>query len=216
MKYDRNKRPSQTEPRGPSDHDDRRAFCRISAAARQQRRSAFTLIETALALLAIGLGLMGLFALGRHGLESSKESDNDRRCIQMADAIFETLRSENARYVEQARTNRTLLVTWQQQWTETLHSATGKIPFPPVANMSNSTNLYLNFTTQWAPAFVPDEISLYEWNPRYTLQSGFTMHSPVAGGENQLLVQLVIYPDGDTYSSMPRIFTTSLSNNGGL
>ena len=60
------------------------------AAAPCARAAAFTLIETALALLAIGLGLMALFGLGRIGLQSSKESENDTRCAQMTDAVFET------------------------------------------------------------------------------------------------------------------------------
>jgi len=181
------------------------------------RNNAFTLIETALALLAIGLGLLGLFGLGRIGLQSAKESANDTRCAQMADAIFETLRETNARFVENARTNSTSNVNlWQQQW-NAVRDHTLRIPFPPVADMSQSENLYLSVNTgNLEAAYDAEALSLSEWNPRYELVIGFGNQSYVANGANAMNVSLAIYPDGDTYSSDYRLFHTTLSNPGGL
>ncbi len=182
------------------------------------RKGAFTLIETALAMLAIGLGLLALFGLGRIGLQTSKETDNDQRCALMADAIFETLREHNARFIDNAQTN-VLSASWHKQW-ETAYGSPRQIPFPPVANMSTSEDLFLVFAAEnpFAPAYDENELSLADWNPRYGLHLFFdnNYHSPVAGDYNLIRVTLVIYPDGDTYSSEYRIFKTTLSDTGGL
>jgi len=192
-----------------------------SAAPIERRRAAFTLIETALALLAIGLGLLALFGLGRLGLQATKESEHDQRCALMADAVFETLREANMRFVDEARTNR-LQQGWYDRWATTVQTG-DQLPFPPVAGMCTSRDtppnrtLYLTFNTELAEAFLPDELVLTEWNPRYKL-SLYPKYaaSHVAGGQNLFLVTLVIYPDGDTYSSEYRVFQTTLSNPGGL
>jgi Tfp pilus assembly protein PilV len=188
---------------------------------RASARGGFTLIETALALLAIGLGLLALFGLGRIGLQTSKETENDARCAQMADAVFETLREYNVRFVDAARTNAIGPTAWVQQWQAAV-STPAQIPFPPVANMSRSENLYLAFRiedtaeTTFA-AFDPEELSLTDWNPRYNLYFGMHYESShVGGGPVFLSVMLVIYPDGDTSSSEPRVFHTTLTNPGGL
>lgn len=186
------------------------------------RRAAFTLIETALALLAIGLGLLALFGLGRLGLQATKESEHDQRCALMADAVFETLREANMRFVDEARTNR-LQQSWYDRWATTVQNG-DQIPFPPVAGMCTSRDtppnrtLHLTFNTELAEAFLPDELVLTEWNPRYTLLlfNPPEYYSAVAGSQNLLLATLVIYPDGDTYSSEYRVFQTTLSNPGGL
>ena len=179
-----------------------------------KRMRAFTLIETALALLAIGLGLLALFGLGRIGLQTAKESTNDTRCEQMADAIFETLREQNMRFIDQARTN-LLSSTWRQQWQNVLDN-TQQIPFPVVANMSTSPKLPLKFFTTLAPAYEESELFLLDWNPRYELAVTFSGNSYVSLDVNLLNVTLAIYPDGDTYSSEQRLFHTTLTNTGGL
>jgi len=177
---------------------------------------AFTLIETALALLAIGLGLLGLFGLGRIGLQSAKESESDQRCAMMADAVFETLRETNARFTDEARTNS---VPWGDRWIGVLSNGT-PLPFPPVANMSDDDTLTLHFWQQGesfpTPAYVPTNLRLSDWNPRYRLFMSGENQSHVAQAVNAIQLTLEIYPDGDTYSSDYRLFHTTLSNPGGL
>lgn len=178
----------------------------------------FTLIETALALLAIGLGLLGIFGLSRIGLETTKETENEQRCIQMADAVFETLREYNARLVDEARTNTVSGGSWLQRW-QKIRTNEQKIPFPPVANMSTSSNLTLRFFTEFAPAYDKTDIRLSEWNPRYELAITQTWNTSDVNDDYDgkvLMVTLAIYPDGDTYSSERRIFYTTLMNPGGL
>jgi len=179
----------------------------------ENRQKGFTLIETALAMLAIGLGLLAIFGLGRLGLQTAKENKYDQRCAMMADAIFETLRDYNARFVEEARTNNAPNHVWQDFWTR--HNEL-KIPFPLIAGMSTSSGIFLSFNSL-SRAFDKDNLSLTDWNPLYSLSLGFFNDpSPVSGLDNSLHIMLTIYPDGYTYSSDKRVFHTTLTNPGGL
>jgi len=189
------------------------------------RNRAFTLIETALAMLAIGLGLLAVFGLGRLGLQASKETDHDQRCAMMADAVFETLREYNARFVDEARTNG-VPDTWGNLW-EDVALNNIQIIFPEIAYMSekvqvlhfwqkDENDLYEKGQYPPTPAFQSDNISLSEWNPRYILYVSDADTSPVAQAINVLQFTLMIFPDGDTYSSEARIFQTTLTNPGGL
>jgi hypothetical protein len=180
------------------------------------RKKAFTLIETALAMLAIGLGLLAVFGLGRLGLQASKETDHDQRCAIMADAIFETLREYNARFVDDARTNGRPDRTWGQLWDDARRKQFD-IPFPPVTGIPfPDTDITLNFSGEITSTYSAKNISLANWNPRYALVINPLGASPVAQNWNRLQVELHIYPDGDTYSSEARIFQTTLTNPGGL
>ena len=207
---------------------------------RETSRNGFTLIETALALLAIGLGLSALFGLGRIGLHSSKESANDLRCETMADAVFETLREYNTRFIESSKTPKEWVVCWGEFIAGEVVAGLQKIPFPPVANMNKSSDLQLHCNvadllyfiqlTQGTPvdlgkngntlqkAYDEKNFSLTDWNPSYMLDivPNTSTLSPVTGYADSLLVRLVIYPDGDTLSSVPRVYYTTLTNTGGL
>jgi len=201
-------------------------------------------VETALALLAIGVGLVALFGLGRVALESSREAENDRRCAVMADAVFETLRAVNAVYIDEARTNAYQLpLLWNELWNEqvqlqkpppalwgTFKGEEGEegwaLLFPPVAGMctNNIPLIYWKEGVNWAKmdlasAYHRYNISLANWNPLYHLNiHDLTDYRPssVTGTHNAKQVTLIIYPDGNVGSSDPRIFTTILSNTGGM
>jgi len=230
--------------------------------------SGFTLVETALALLAIGLGLIALFGLGRLAMESSREAENDRRCAMMADAIFETLRAVNAIYINEARTigqyvsvggddpadgdpsSSLVLNHWNRLWNQEaqlrgdpplpLWDSNGRLLFPPVGGMrsmvtndvplikivddfiqpSPGDDLYTIQDVGLVRAYNKDVISLASWNPLYRLEinnvNDYRYYSPAAGNTTAKQVLLYIYPDGLTASSNPRIFTTTLSNTGGM
>lgn len=192
------------------------AKLRLHPHSRGTRARGFTLIETALALLAIGLGLIGIFGLGRHGLAAAHETDSDRKCAQLANAIFATLREYNARFVDESRTNSlNQSVAWAKKWSESV----GEIPFPPVAGMCTNEALRLNCKGDFTAAFDRSAISLLDWNPYYQLQLAIpndNADSSVAAGPSRIPVLLAIYPDGTTYSSEIRTFATSLINPGGL
>ena len=176
-------------------------------------QAGFTLMETALALLVIGLAFLTLMGLGRSGLESVRDSNNDTRSAVMAEAVFETLRNYNRLFHEQSM-NGTNYMTWAQIWQKAL-TEENYFPFPPVAGMSDSDTLYLKFNTL-AQAYDPENITLKNWHPRYFLQLGFTDNSRVAHDLNMITVGLTVYPDGDTYSSEERFFSTVLTSEGGL
>ena len=175
---------------------------------------AFTLIETALAMLAIGLGLLAIFGLGRLSLQAAKETEYDQRCVMMADAVFETLRDYNARFVDEARTNGVVSGTWEYLW-EQARQNKFDIPFPPIANMSANTLLRFTGPNSFAATFDKDNLSLTEWNPLYSLSGNF-LNPPSPGPYTALHITLIIHPDGLTYSSDQRVFRTTLTNPGGL
>ena len=213
------------------------------------RSSGFTLVETALALLAIGIGLVGLFGLGRLALESSRESENDRRCAALADAVFETLRAVNTVFIDEARTNgfnyNPSSGLWSMLWAQgqqgqrpqlpetlpgTLWHSDGYLQFPPVAGMTTNEIplLYNEDSSDPTRAYHPEHISLANWNPLYQLfivdldkyyyllNGEVRIGSPITEANNILQVVLYIYPDGKTAASDLRVFTTSLSNSGGM
>jgi hypothetical protein len=61
-------------------------------------------------------------------------SEHDQRCVMMADAVFETLRDYNARFVDEARENG---IVWSKRW-EALQTTLLR-SLPPIAGMSAST-----------------------------------------------------------------------------
>ncbi len=65
--------------------------------ARKRRgQDGFTLMEVALAVAVIAVGIMALFALMSSGLEFSSEAVNDTMAANFADNTFNTLRSRSA------------------------------------------------------------------------------------------------------------------------
>lgn len=174
----------------------------------------FTLMETALALLVIGLAFLTIMGLGRGGQESVHDANDEVRCETMASSIFETLRIYNQRFHEQSLTNLNG-ITWANLWAEAA-TRPEYIPFPPVAGMSESDNIYLKINRGVANTYNENSISLTDWNPRYILEMVPGTNSYIALGFNYLTVGLTIYPDGDTLSSADRFFTTVLTNEGGL
>lgn len=190
-----------------------------SAPRRDAATSGFTLVEVAIALLAIGLGLVAIFGLGNHGLENSREVVNETRCQQFADTVFSTLQSYNTSFIQYASTNaNNRAYHWHRIWKEAIAEG---LDFPEIAGINNSTNIMrMKISTggdsYLYPAFDENNISLLEWNPYYKLSLSDGSSSAVARGVNYLNASLVIYPDGNTYSSEARIYTTTLLFTGGL
>lgn len=59
-------------------------------------RSAFTLIELALAALVVGIGLMALITLGRNAMQTALQVEDERRAAALAEDLFATLRSASS------------------------------------------------------------------------------------------------------------------------
>ncbi len=182
----------------------------------KRNTAAFTLIEVALALLAIALGLLAFLGLGRLGLNAHKESLNDQRCDMLANAIFETLRERNLYFTELARTNE-LGHTWWDYWNQVRDNhAEQRVGFPVVANISlpeDHPNIIFN---QVAITYDINRLSLANWNPRYGITINPFRGDVDVGKINTLHISLTIFPDGDTLSSEMRNYTTTLLRTGGL
>jgi len=56
-----------------------------------RRKGGFTLVETALALLVVAVGLMGVFALFPAGMQSSHDAVKDTEISMIADSVFAEL-----------------------------------------------------------------------------------------------------------------------------
>lgn len=197
---------------------------------RRRTGRGFTLIETALAMLVIGLSILAIFGLGRHGLESSRETENEARCDRLADAVFESLQAYNAAFIEQinAETNGlSKIQQWYVRWNDVV---TGKkdLPFPRQAGMWNlrtdpqpHLKFFNSVNADRIPAFDPDKIDLTEWNPFYQIvltpepESSVERAAYVPGLEDKIQVLFVLYPDGTTGSSPLKVFESLLIFHGG-
>lgn len=169
----------------------------------------FTLVEVALAILAVGLGLLAIFGISQSALESTVENRNDARCDRFADAVFGTLREYDRLFAAQASSNLNAVAVWRSRWANCK-----TFPFPPVPGMhTNGLALKIGGIQ---PAFDENDISLTEWNPYYELAVYTNGYSEVAGGYNYLGFRLAVVPDGALYDGKVRYYKTALFYPGGL
>lgn len=171
--------------------------------------SGFTLVEVALAILAVGLGLLAIFGVSQSALENTVENRNDARCDRLADAVFGTLREYDRLFAANAASNRNAVAVWRNHWANCK-----ELPFPPVSGMhTNGLTLKIGSIQ---PAFDENDISLTEWNPYYELFISTNGYSEVAGGYNYLGFRLAVVPDGALYDGKVRYYKTALFYPGGL
>lgn len=181
-------------------------------------RSAFTLVETALALLAISLGLLGIFGLARHGLKNGGDTENETRCTLLADTVFETLKAKNNALLAE----RYSLNEWQNFWTSFANNKTSYTTyFCSLPLMFDVTSLDTSLKIICGSAATPpiihnlqEQLSESEkepdkWNPQYILS--FTSDS-----DTYFTVQLAIHPGQLQSGSEWRVYYTTLSYVGGL
>ncbi len=62
--------------------------------ARTQRKSGFSLVEVSLAMLVIGIGMLGVMALMPTGLDQNQIAIDDTVCAMFAQDVFNSLRSQ--------------------------------------------------------------------------------------------------------------------------
>ncbi|MBQ9432003.1 MAG: type II secretion system protein [Kiritimatiellae bacterium] len=196
-----------------------------------KRKNGFTLIETALAMLAIGIAVVAIFGLSRHGISTANETDNDRRCNQFAATIFETLRDYNQQFIEYAEAysqtnNTTPVLSWLERWNDVLESDL-LIPFPAMADIETPELLVFNATegeyAKFTPAYDPDDIDLNAWTPLYYLVIGIRGSEDLEDAAKEddidyldtLDVSLMVCPNRTSYPSKIRYYYTSLIYPGG-
>jgi prepilin-type N-terminal cleavage/methylation domain-containing protein len=60
---------------------------------KQQRQQGFTLVETALAILVVSVGMLAIFSLFPSGMISSKQASDDTYAAMFADEVFNGIRA---------------------------------------------------------------------------------------------------------------------------
>lgn len=170
-------------------------------------RSGFTLVETALALFVISLGLLGIFGLARHGLKAGGDVENETRCALLADTVFETLKAKNNELAAEKYT----LERWQSFWRDFASSTTHACYLPQMPDV-NSQVMYLKI--MYGTHNLQDQDSTFaepdKWNPQYTLTFGD------AGSDSQFDVTLSIHPGALQSGAETRTYSTVLYYSGGL
>ncbi len=168
-------------------------------------KTGFTLIETALALLAISLGLLGIFGLARHGLKSGGDAENETRCAMLADTIIETLKAKNNELAERKLS----LIEWQNYWAT--HTTFHLPPMPDISNGGNAIVIAVNAPN--TPLQSTQTGTEIKWNPIYTV-SLIPDSSAYAGTE--INVTLYLHPGMLQSGAEYQTFSTILSYTGGL
>jgi hypothetical protein len=186
-------------------------------------RSGFTLVETALALLAISLGLLGIFGLARHGLRSSGEADEETRCTLFAETVIATLQAKNA----ELHARGTPLDEWWLYW---LRFASGEAQvslfLPKMPEFSpDGTEVRIALGTHTVSEFLPAPATLTEimWNPTYALSLDLEgldeanlAQMREAYERGQIDVTLEVHPGSLSSGSESRTYYSVLNYTGGL
>lgn len=81
-------------------------------ASNPYRRGGFTLVEVALAVVVVAVGIMAAFALIQSGLDSSQKALSDTRAAIFADDVFNGLRSKSSLALESTND-----AAWRKFWT---------------------------------------------------------------------------------------------------
>ena len=103
-------------------------------------RSGFTLIEVALAVLVVAIGLLAVVALFSHGLTASNKAVADTHASMFAGNVFNGLRARSLLMAErQTLTNK----TWMQFWTNFVGGTTSITVAAAAPGWSAWTNVTL-------------------------------------------------------------------------
>ena len=174
-------------------------------------KGAFTLVETALALLAISLGLLGIFGLARHGLRNAGDTENETRCALLAETIIETLKAKNAEILAQDCS----LANWRLFWNtfNNNQSSFGSyychLPQMPDVTTRGALLKIICGTHSLQDQLAISEREPNKWNPQYIL-----VIRP--DSESQFLIQVAIHPGVLQGGAEWRAYYASLSYAGGL
>ena len=204
------------------------------------RAAAFTLVETALALLAISLGLLGIFGLARHGLKNGGDTENETRCTLLADTVFETFKAKN----NELTARKVSLYDWWNYWRQFASNENQiSLYLPPMQEISEnysairisvlSTHVLHELVTSSNP------VTEIRWNPVYDLQLSVDFNDIIQFNNvtqlelvpeillrlacdaglldgRQIDVTLTLHPGRFQSGAETRTFYTTLTYTGGL
>ncbi len=186
-------------------------------------RSGFTLVETALALLAISLGLLGIFGLARHGLKASGDAEQETRCAILADTFFGTLRAKN----DELTAKKLSLDAWWLYWFR-FAAGTSEVvlylPYSPDISPNDSA-IRIALGTHELDDYLTPSAALSEvaWNPTYTLALDLNGINPSdinsiteVYERGEIDVSLKLHPGALRSGAETRTYWTTLTYTGGL
>jgi Tfp pilus assembly protein PilV len=188
-----------------------------------RHKTGFTLVETALALLAISLGLLGIFGLARHGLKASGDADEETRCAMLADTIFASLQAKN----DELAAKKSSLYDWWFYWLRFMSGdAQVSIFLPNMVEFSESGEaIRIALGQHTMNEFLAPQTSVSEikWNPTYNLvldldgiNEGNLTQMQEAYERGQIDVTLTLHPGALLSGTEQRTFSTVLNYTGGL
>ena len=186
---------------------------------RSPNRTGFTLVETALALLAISLGLLGIFGLARHGLKAGGDTENETRCAILADTVFETLKAKN----DELSAKKESLYNWWVYWLSYLsQSAQVSLYLPPMSEISGDGQP-ISLAVGKHDLMTSTTFTEVKWNPVYTLTlnlNGVNLTNPDSVYEayerGQIDVTFSVLPGTLQSGAETRTYSTVLYYSGGL
>ncbi len=186
-------------------------------------RRGFTLVETALALLAITVGLLGIIGLARHGLKNSGDAEQETRCAILADSFFGTLHAKN----DELKAKKLSLNEWWLFWFR-FAAGTSEVvlylPYNPEL-APNDPALRIALGTHDLDEFAtpPEKRTEVSWNPRYTLTMNLNGVDPGDLGSiseayerGVIDVELKIHPGVLLSGAETRTYWTTLTYAGGM
>lgn len=186
-------------------------------------RSGFTLVETALALLAISLGLLGIFGLARHGLKASGDAEQEIRCAILADSFFSTLHAKN----DEMTAKNVSLNAWWLYWFR-FAAGTSEValylPYmPDISPADDAVRIALG-THELDDYLTPQtDFTKIRWNPAYTLMLDLNGVDPTNLGSisdvyerGEIDVSLTIHPGVLLSGAEARTYWTTLAFTGGM
>jgi prepilin-type N-terminal cleavage/methylation domain-containing protein len=135
------------------------------SAAVVTRREGFTLIEVALAVTVVALGMMALFALMSGGLDNSAKAIADTQAALLAQNTFSSIRERNVKEAQKGT------VQWEAFWTGLTNGSASISVAAPLAWSGQSAS-WIKSTSKWlihTPSSLPDIRCLYIKQGTYDL-----------------------------------------------
>ena len=187
------------------------------------KKNGFTLIETALALLAISIGLLGIFGLARHGLQAGSDVENETRCTLLANTVFETLKAKN----DELAARKVSLYDWWAFWLALIpQTSQASLYLPSMPEISeNNAPVGISVGTHEMNDFLQTTATFTElkWNPRYSLTLDLNGVDLTNTGQvleayerGQINVTLTLHPGVLQSGAEKSTYYTVLTYSGGL
>jgi prepilin-type N-terminal cleavage/methylation domain-containing protein len=128
---------------------------RKSGDMKRRNNEGFTLIEVALSIVVVAIGIMAVFSLIGSGLESSKKAISESQAAIFANDVFNSLRSTS-----QQTNNMVDMQTWTNFWNQLIAQNTNVTAAGEMLWMKGSTTGRLNIVVKSAGAPIMNPPSL--------------------------------------------------------